>query len=139
MYRVFALIICASVAFAEQTSGGNGAPAPAPAPGGGDGAQQAAQGPGSGLFTLIIFGIVGFMLFSMIRGQRKEQKKQRELIAGAKLGDMVETIGGLRGEIVRKGETDVDIRTGGADGCVVTFSLGAIKAQVVAPGEKDGK
>ena len=65
------------------------------------------------------------MLWSSFRQSKKEKKKLHDLITNLKLGDKIETIGGLRGTIDRVGESEFDIKTGGDS--VITIASGAVK------------
>ena len=71
-------------------------------------------GAGMNLFMLVMIGLIFFMIFSTFRGQKKEKQKKAQMVDALKIGDKVQTIGGLIGEIVRKGEHDIDIKTGGS-------------------------
>ena len=135
----FALIALTSVsmAFAEGATGGS---APAPAPGGAPGgAEGVPPGAGGGSMFLIFFLLMGFMLWSTWRSQKKEKTRQAQMIAGLKIGDDVETIGGLRGTVERVGEGELDIRTGGSDGALMTFASGAVKQLRTADDKKPEK
>jgi preprotein translocase subunit YajC len=56
---------------------------------------------GWGNYSLIIFMvlIIGFLYFTSIRSQRKQQKKHQEMMSQLKRGDRVITVSGLYGEI----------------------------------------
>lgn len=106
-------------------------------PAGPAGTAPAGQGGGGGMMMLIMPVVVlGIMYFLMIRPQRKEEAKRKELIAGLKRGDKVTTIGGAQGEVVAVGETTVDLDVG-ADGkpVVIRFTKGAVNASAVSPAE----
>ncbi|MDA3961415.1 MAG: preprotein translocase subunit YajC [Planctomycetota bacterium] len=147
MHRIIVLLVAASVAFAEANAGGTGGPAApagggsAPSPGATPGATpgtdpaDAASSGGSQWIFLAFFVLMGFMLFSTFRSQKKEKAKLANMIETLKLGDKVETIGGLRGEIVRKGEAEFDIKTGGES--VLTVAAGAVKTVVSDEAKKE--
>lgn len=125
-YRLFLLLVMAAVAFAE------GAPSEAPASAPGAPAQSA-PGFASMLPTFAFLALmIGFMWFFIIRPQRKEDKRRKELIESMKRGDQVVTIGGVHGEVVTVGETTVDVRIGGEKGLVVTFNKGAVQQNATA-------
>jgi preprotein translocase subunit YajC len=77
---------------------------------------QAAGGGANG--TLLLVGqmvlIGGIFYFLMIRPQRAEQARHREMVASLKRGDRVTTVGGLVGEIVGLNEDTVTLKTGSA-------------------------
>lgn len=55
---------------------------------------------------------IGIFYFLLIRPQRQEQKRHREMVAALKRGDRVATLGGLVGEIVALNEDVVTLKTG---------------------------
>ncbi len=61
----------------------------------------AQQDAGGGLMsTLIMFGVIFLIFwFLLIRPQKKEMQRHRELLAGLKVGDEVVTAGGLLGTV----------------------------------------
>jgi len=59
------------------------------------------QAPGSGMSTLIMFGMIFLvMYFFMIRPQVKKQKQEREYRSRLKKGDKIVTIGGIHAKII---------------------------------------
>lgn len=138
MARILMLLSLTAVAFAEGATGTAPADGGAPAGLGGDPAQQE-PGAGGSMIFLIFFVVIGFMLWSSFRQSKKEKQKQQALISGLKLGDKVESIGGLRGTVARIGEGEVDIKTG--DETVITMAAGAVKTVNAdeKPGDKDSK
>ncbi len=128
MNRVLALLVVSATALAVAADG------PAATTGAGSATAGASPvGGGSGGLQMIALPvlILGVMYFLLIRPQRKEEKKRKELIGALKRGDRVVTIGGLHGEVVAVGETTVDLRVGkdGSD-LVMTFNRGAINANL---------
>jgi preprotein translocase subunit YajC len=70
---------------------------------------------GVGTGIIIQFALlIAIMYFLLIRPQRMEQKRHREMIAALKRGDEVVTMGGLVGEIVHLNDTLVTLKTGEA-------------------------
>ena len=60
-------------------------------------AQESAGNP---LFTwLVLGGFLAFFYFLLIRPQRKRARQQRDLVANLELGDRVQTIGGIMGQV----------------------------------------
>ena len=135
MHRLILLLVIASVAVAESNAGGGGSDGSS---GGGGGGGQGADAPpstgGTPWIFIIFFVIMGFMLWSTFRTQKKDKQRLAQLIENLKVGDTVETIGGLRGEVVRRGESEFDIKTGGES--VITIAAGAVKTRV---GDDDRK
>lgn len=70
---------------------------------------------GSGLVMLLqlaLFG--GIIYFLLIRPQRQEQKRHREMVASLARGDQVVTLGGLIGEILHVKDDLITLKTGDA-------------------------
>ena len=125
MSRLIVLLSLATISFAEAMGPGGVAPA------GGPGGAPADAPAGSMLPTILMMvAIFGFMWFVLIRPQRKEEKRRKEMVDATKRGDQVVTIGGAHGEVEAVGETTVDVRLGGDKGVVVTFNKSAIHANV---------
>ncbi|MBA3684871.1 MAG: preprotein translocase subunit YajC [Planctomycetes bacterium] len=128
MNRVLALLIVSATALAVAADGPAATSGSTPvAPGSG-----AASSGGGGLQMIALpVLILGVMYFLLIRPQRKEEKKRKELISALKRGDRVVTIGGLHGEVVAVGETTVDLLVGKSGSEVtMTFNRGAINANL---------
>ena len=63
------------------------------------------------LTPLVIFiGFIGFMYWFIIRPQREQQKKAREMLDALSVGDEVITIGGIHGRVVEFDEDTVTLR-----------------------------
>ena len=92
---------------------------------------QAAQpsGPGLGVFALQIGAFIAIFWFLLIRPQRKEQQRHREMIKALVKGDEVITNGGLIGKITKADERRLTLRSGGVE---VVVDRGRI-AQKVSP------
>ncbi len=77
--------------------------------------QQAAPsgGGGGGMIALILqFGaIMAIFWFLLIRPQRKQQQKHREMVAALKKGDEIMTEGGVLGEVIHITEDRVTVKT----------------------------
>lgn len=71
------------VVFAQETTGG---------------------GAGSLIFLVLMVAVFWFLI---IRPQRTRQKKQQELAASIEVGDDVQTVGGLKGRVLRLEGDDV--------------------------------
>ncbi|MDE0120928.1 MAG: preprotein translocase subunit YajC [bacterium] len=60
----------------------------------------AQESAGSPIFTwLVLGGFLLFFYFLLIRPQRKRARQQQELVANLNLGDQVQTIGGIMGQV----------------------------------------
>ncbi len=145
MYRLVLLLSAASLAFAQD---GAAPVAPiGPDSGTGGGAAPAAAGAqGNPLFFIVMMvGVFAFMYFVMIRPQRKEEARKKEMLGALKRGDKVVTIGGVHGTVETVGEQTIDVRVGSGDPTVVmTFNKGAVNANMTAESaaqgpEKSGK
>ncbi len=127
MHRIFTLLCLAAVAFAEQTAAnGTDTGGADTGTGTGGGEAQPSQGMDMGLILLVVFGFLIFSMFNAARKQKKEQRAKQERINKLKIGDKVMTVGGICGAVERVGEDSVDLRTGGSDGAVITFSKQAL-------------
>ena len=130
MHRIVLLLTTAALIFAQE-----GGPSPVgpsvPAPGGAPGAAPAAGGfQQYGLF-LFLGLMVLMMWFMVIRPQKKEEKRRKEMIDSTKRGDEVVTIGGVHGTVEAVGEATIDVRVGkGSESIVVTFNKGAVSTNV---------
>ena len=63
------------------------------------------------LTPIVIFiGFIGFMYWFIIRPQREQQKKMKEMLDALSVGDEVITIGGLHGRVVEIDEETVKLR-----------------------------
>ncbi|MBF0787216.1 MULTISPECIES: preprotein translocase subunit YajC [unclassified Streptococcus] len=75
------------------------------------------------LFPLIMVAMLGFMMFS----QRKQQKKRMEALNQIKKGDEIITIGGLYGIVDEINDQKVVLDV---DGIYLTFERSAIRGRV---------
>lgn len=127
MPRILSVLVLLVTATAVLV-GADGPPAPGAAGETAAPGQPGAGGGLSGLGPMLLLPLVfAFMYFIVIRPQRREEKKRKELIEQVKRGDKVVTIGGLHGEVVAVGETTIDIQAGmGGHDTVLRFNKGAI-------------
>lgn len=94
----------------------------APAGGGMDGGNAGLFGQ---LYTPIMLGLLfAVMWFFVIRPQRKEEKRKRELLASLKKGDTVITSSGIIGSIASLKDDTVQLKVG--DGVRMEFLRSAI-------------
>jgi preprotein translocase subunit YajC len=88
---------------------------------------------GMGIFILQIGLFVAIFYFLLIRPQRQQQAKHRELMASLQRGDQVVTSGGLVGEVVHLKDNEVTLRTGDTRVVVLRSSIANITNRGTAP------
>ena len=91
----------------------------------------AAGAPATGGFgatgmIIYIVAIIAIFYFLLIRPQKKQEKKTREMLAAMQVGDEVVSIGGIKGKI-RKIKDDYVVIETGADKTPIEFEKSAIK------------
>lgn len=85
-----------------------------------------AGGGAGGLSTILVFvAFIALMYFMMIRPQKKQQDKRKQMMDALKKGDNVVTIGGLHGVIDSIDEADKSV-TLDCDGVYLVFNRSAI-------------
>lgn len=89
---------------------------------------------GTFVFVLNMAAVVLIFYFLLIRPQRKEQNRQKEMIASIGKGDEVVTSGGIIGTVIRAEESRLIIKTGGETKITIERSRISHK---VAPGGSD--
>lgn len=104
--------------------GGGGAPASS---GGGGGAAPGAGGPGGMMNLLMIFGVLGFMYFFVLRPQNKQRQEQEKLQKGLQKGDQVVTTSGIIGTVNAVEDRFVELKL--ADKVFVKFERNAVIGQ----------
>jgi preprotein translocase subunit YajC len=73
---------------------------------------------------VIFAGFIGFMYWFIIRPQREQQRKAREMLEAMQVGDEVITIGGLHGRIIEMDEDVVTLRV--AENTEVVFDKATV-------------
>ena len=68
---------------------------------------------GTFVFFLNMTAVVLIFYFLLIRPQRKERDRQKEMIAAIAKGDEIVTTGGIIGTVIRAEEDRLIIKTGG--------------------------
>lgn len=137
MHRIVLLMTTAALILAQE-----GGPNPvAPSAPAGPGAPGAPQGGFGGWGMLIFLGLMVLMMwFMVIRPQKKEEKRRKEMVDSTKRGDEVVTIGGVHGTVEAVGEATIDVRIGkGAESVVATFNKGAVSSNVTNERANSGK
>jgi preprotein translocase subunit YajC len=112
---------------------------PDPVGGGPSGGAEAGPGGcagGAGQLLLLPLMFVVFY-FLLIRPQQKQQRQHEEMLKALKVGDKVRTSGGIRGEIARLSDTDVDLVI--ADRVKINILRSHISGLDAPPAEKGGK
>ena len=89
-------------------------------------AAPAAGGFGATGMIIYIVAIIAIFYFLLIRPQKKQEKKTREMLAAMQVGDEVVSIGGIKGKI-RKIKDDYVVIETGADKTPIEFEKSAIK------------
>jgi preprotein translocase subunit YajC len=96
---------------------------------------QATSQPTSGAATRVnpllqflpwILMIVVFY-FIIMRGSRKDQQRQKNMLASLKRNDRVQTIGGIRGTIVDVREDEIVVKVDESNNVKMRFARGAVK------------
>lgn len=128
LVNLLSLLIIATASFAAD---GFTPPTSTPAPPAGAPGPAPAADPFGGSFFILIIGMILFMWLLVIRPQKKEEKRRKELIDSMKPGHQVVTIGGIHGDVVSVGEATVELAvTKGDKPLVMTFNRGAIATNV---------
>ena len=105
---------------------------------GGEGAQGSVWGQVLVWGVGILF-IVGIALM-MIIPQRKQKKRQEEMMSKLGLGSIVTTVGGIVGEVVELDDKHVWLLTGSGDNkCTMQFVRQAIGTIAPAPGSPEAE
>ena len=89
-------------------------------------------GMGMGFWIIYISVIFGFMYFIAIRPQKKEKKKQQELLSSIAIGDSVLTTSGFYGVIIDMTDDTVIVEFGNNKNCRIPMQKAAI-VQVEKP------
>ncbi|HYT05886.1 MAG TPA: preprotein translocase subunit YajC [Gemmatimonadales bacterium] len=74
----------------------------------------AGQNTGGGLavFVIQIGALVAIFYFMLIRPQRKQQERHRQLLSSLQRGDRVVTSGGILGEVIHLKDDEVTVKSG---------------------------
>ncbi len=89
----------------------------------------APQGQAGGGITIVLIQVGAFVAifyFLLIRPQRQQQQKHKDLLAALQRGDQIVTSGGIIGEVVHLKENEVTIRSGEAKLVVMRSNIATI-------------
>ena len=72
------------------------------------------QGAGGGItvFLFQIAALIAIFYFMLIRPQRRQQERHRQLLASLQRGDRVVTSGGIIGDVVHLKDDEVTVKSG---------------------------
>ncbi|QDV07644.1 preprotein translocase subunit YajC [Planctomycetes bacterium Poly30] len=129
----------ASPAFSLSQAAGPGQPGAAvqgpatPGTPGADGATGAATPQGNPMQSLMMFALIGAVIWFLIFAPERKARKKREAMLGAvKKGDKIVTTGGLHAEVVEVKENTLTLKAGETR---LTFSRASIH-EVLQPKEE---
>lgn len=75
--------------------------------------QGAEMAPAGGMFSIVwLVGMIAIFYFMLIRPQKKQEKKTKQMLASLQVGDKVVTIGGICGKITKLKDEHVYLETG---------------------------
>ena len=81
---------------------------------------------GNSIWSIVsIVAIFGIMYAVLIIPQRRQKKKKDEMLNKLEVGDTVESIGGIIGEVINIGDGEITIASG-VDKTKLVFRKGAI-------------
>ena len=69
-------------------------------------------GGGAFVFLIQIAAIIGIFYFLIIRPQRQQQEKHKQVLQALQRGDQVVTSGGIVGEVIHLKDDHVTLKTG---------------------------
>ena len=84
---------------------------------------------------LLLFGLLGLMMYFMSRRQRRAVQQQQQLQNSLEIGDQVMTTSGLHGTIVSTDDTTIDLEI--APGVETTWLRAAVREKVNPEPEYD--
>ncbi len=92
---------------------------------------QAGSG-GLAIFLVQIAAFIAIFYFLLIRPQRQQQQKHKQLLASLQKGDQVVTTGGVLGEVIHLKDDQVTIKSGESRLVVVRSGI----ANILSRGEE---
>ena len=104
-----------------------------------DGGANAMSPTGTLLYWVVLIGAFGLMFYFMaIRPQKKQQKKQDELMASIAIGDSILTTAGFYGVVIDVMEEVVIVEFGNNKNCRIPMQKRSI-VEVEKPMEEESK
>lgn len=85
-------------------------------------------GMSAGFWIIYIVGIGALMYFIAIRPQKKQQKKQQELVNGLEIGDSILTTSGFYGVIIDITDDTLIVEFGNNKNCRIPMQKSAVVA-----------
>ena len=79
-----------------------------------------------GVMIIYVVAIIAFMYFLAIRPQKKQEKKQKEIIDSVEVGDSVLTTSGFYGMVIDVKDDTVIVEFGGNKNCRIPMQKQAI-------------
>jgi preprotein translocase subunit YajC len=89
-------------------------------------APQGQTGGGMAVFLVQIGLFIGIFYFLLIRPQRQQAEKHKQLLASLQRGDQIVTSGGIIGEVLHIKDNEVTIRSGEAKLVVMRSNISTI-------------
>jgi preprotein translocase subunit YajC len=83
---------------------------------------------GLDLITLMMLGVLGALILSMVLGSRREKKKFEQMMASIKKNDQVRTVGGIIGSVVEVKPDVVILKVDENSNTKITVARGKIEA-----------
>jgi len=123
-----------TVGTATPAEGAASQPGSAPEPGKANNNAGGFLGGLGGMLPIILMFVV--LYFILFRGQRKEEKRRKELVSELKKGDRVMTIGGLIARVVSIDGDEVVLKVDESANVKETYRKSAIQEVLVAGEEK---
>lgn len=97
------------------------------------------QGGGMSVFIIQIALFVGIFYFLLIRPQRQQQKKHKELLESLQKGDQVVTSGGVVAEVLHIKDNQVTVKSGESRLVIVRSSVQSITNRTIGDAKEAPK
>ena len=93
-------------------------------------------GGGTSIFLIQMAVLVGIFYFLLIRPQRQQQARHKQLLESLAKGDQVVTNGGVIGEVIHIKDSEVTIRSGESRLIVLRSAIASVPSKQPASPEK---
>ena len=90
-------------------------------------------GGGLAVFMVQIAALIAIFYFMLIRPQRQQQARHKELLASLQRGDRVVTSGGIIGEVIHLKDDEVTVKSGESRFIVLRANVANILNRTVDP------